>query len=114
MGKTAPVLIGAPVESKDGTGIEAARIDDLVIDSKDGRVALLILHEVPGRGDSKVAVPFNELSMNGDGFALNTTPAQLASAPSFDESADMNDVRYAENVYRHFGLQPYWTEKEIR
>jgi len=112
MGKTAPVLTGATAESKDGKA--AARIDDLVIDSKDGRVAFLVLDHVPGRSDSEVAVPFNELSMSGDVFVLNTTQEQLVSAPSFNESADMNDLRYAENVYRFFGQQPYWTEKGMR
>jgi len=107
MGKTAPVLMGATVQSKDGK--VAARIDDLVIDSKDGRVAFLILDRVPGRGDSRIAVPFGELSLSGDTFVLNTTEKQLASAPSFNGPADTNNLGYAENVYRYFGQQPYWT-----
>jgi hypothetical protein len=107
MGKTAPVLMGATVQPKDGE--VAARIDDLVIDSKDGRVVFLVLDGVPGRGDSQVAVPFGELSLSGNAFVLNTTEEQLASAPSFNGHADMNNRRYAEDVYKYFGQQPYWT-----
>ena len=106
MGKTAPVLMGATVEPKDGKG--TARIDDLVIDSKDGRVAFLVLDRVPGRAE-EVAVPFGELTLNGNAFVLNTTEKELASAPSFNELADMNNLGYAENVYKYFGQQPYWT-----
>ena len=112
MGKTAPVLMGATVQSKNEK--TEARIDDLVIDSKYGRVAFLALDRVPGRGDSQVAVPFDELSMSGNAFVLNTTQKQLTSAPSFNELADMNNLRYAENVYKYFGQHPYWTEQGIR
>lgn len=112
MGKTAPILMGATVQSNEGKA--EARINDLVIDPKDGRVAFLVLDKVQGRADSQVAVPFNELSMSGNAFVLNTTQNQLASAPSFDEVADMNSLGYAENVYRYFGQRPYWTEEGTR
>jgi len=105
---TAPELLGATVQSKDGK--EAARIDDLVIDSKDGRVAFLVLDRVPGRFE-EVAVPFSELSMRGNVFSLNTTGERLAAAPGFNETEDMNNLSYAENVYRYFGQRPYWTEE---
>ena len=110
-GNTALKLIGATVQSKDGK--EAARINDLIIDSKDGRVAFLVLDSVPGRAE-QVAVPFSELSMSGNVFALNTTGEKLAAAPTFNESADMNNLRYAENVYKYFGQHPYWTEEGIQ
>jgi sporulation protein YlmC with PRC-barrel domain len=110
-GKTAPVLMGATVQSKDGKA--EARIDDLVIDSKDGRVGFLVLDRVPGRG-SQVAVPFGELSRSGHAFVLDTTEERLAAAPSFNPYSDMNNRKWAENVYRFFGVQPYWTEEEMR
>jgi sporulation protein YlmC with PRC-barrel domain len=108
MGTTAPVLMGATVQSQDGTAV--ARIDDLVIDSKDGRVALLVLDQVPGRADAQVAVPFADLSLSGNAFAFNFTEDRLADAPSFDEFADANNPQKAEDIYRYFGEQPYWTE----
>jgi len=110
MGNTAPVLMGATVQSKNGK--VAARINDLVIDSKDGHIAFLVLDRVPGRAE-QVAVPFNELSMSGHVFALNTTGEKLEAAPSFNESADMGNREYAASVYRSFGVQPYWTEEQM-
>ena len=111
MGDTAPVLMGATVQSKNGKA--AARINDLVINSKDGRVAFLVLDRVPGRAE-QVAVPFDELSMSGNAFVLDTTQKKLTSAPGFNELADMNNLRYTENVYKYFGQRPYWTEEGMR
>ncbi len=108
MEKTAPILMGTTVQSEDGE--VSVRINDLVIDPRDGRIAFLVLDRVPGKGDSQVAVPFAELSMSGNALVLNTTGDRLASAPSFDENADMNNLEWAESVYRFFGQQPYWTE----
>ncbi len=111
LGKTAPVLMGAAVQSNDGKA--EARIIDLVIDSKDGRVVFLVLDRVPEKGDMQVAVPFGGMSMSGNAFVLNTTGDRLAAAPSFNESADMGSREYAAGVYGFFGVQPYWTEEEM-
>ena len=108
MGKTAPVLMGANIQFKNGKA--EARINDLVIDSKDGRVAFLVLDRVPGRGE-EVAVPFGELSMSGKTFVLNTTGERLATAPSFDQYSDMNNFKWAEQVYKFFSQKPYWSEE---
>ncbi len=108
MGKTSWALMGATVWSRNG--IAVARIDDLVVDFKDGRVTLLVLDRVPGRGEAQVAVPFAELTMNGKPFALYMTEDRLAAAPGFNEFADVNDPQKVEDIYRYFGLQPYWSE----
>jgi sporulation protein YlmC with PRC-barrel domain len=112
MGKTGPVLMGATVQSKNGK--VSSMIDDLVIDSEDGRAAFLVLDHVPRRGDSQVAVPFGELSMSGNVFVLNTTGDRLASAPSFNADADMNNLKWARSDYRFFGQQPYWVKRNTR
>ena len=102
-------LMGAQVQLSSGEA--AGEINDFVIDSSDGHIAFLVLSDVPGRPDTLVAVPFNALSTRENTFVLDTSKEQLASALSFDESADLNNMRWAENVYRHFGLEPYWTER---
>jgi sporulation protein YlmC with PRC-barrel domain len=99
-------LMGAEVGFQGGKDV--ARIDDFVIDSKDGRVAFLVVDQVPGRGDTEVAVPFEALSMSGNAFALNITEERLAAAPSFRDT-DLSNQQKAEDVYKYFGLQPYWT-----
>lgn len=102
-------LMGAEVQTPTGEGV--AMVNDLVIDSSGGHIAFAVLSDVPDRGDALVAVPFGALSRSGEMvFVLNTTKEQLAAAPSFNGSADMTNLRYADNVYRYFGVQPYWTE----
>jgi sporulation protein YlmC with PRC-barrel domain len=104
-------LIGAGVQLRDGEA--AGQITDLIIDSSDGRIPLLLVDNVPGRETSLVAVPFAGLSARGENvFVLNTSRQQLALAPSFSASADLNNPRWAADVYTYFGLQPYWTERE--
>ncbi len=105
---TTPVLMGSRVRSRDGR-IEM-RIDDLVIDSRDGRVALIAVEGAPGRGENLVAVPFGELFIGGNGLVFNATEQRLASAPLFQAYADVNSPNFAANVYGIFGLRPYWTE----
>jgi len=102
-------LMGAGVQLPDGEA--AGQINDFVIDSSDGHIAFLVLSEVPGRETSLIAVPFSALSSSGEnGFVLNTSREQLALASGFEESSDLNNPRWAEDVYRYFGQQPYWTE----
>ena len=102
-------LMGATVQLRDGG--TAGRINDFVIDPSGGQIAFLVLSDVPGRSDDLIAVPFGILSaQGGDTFVLDTTGEQLASARGFDESNDLNGTRWAGDVYRYFGQQPYWTE----
>jgi len=101
-------LIGHRVYSP--VGGDLGYISDLMIDRDDGHVALVVVDRVPGRGDAMVAVPFGELSMSGNAFAFNFTDDRLAAAPTYNEFADANNPKRAEDIYRYFGLQPYWSE----
>jgi sporulation protein YlmC with PRC-barrel domain len=103
-------LMGAEVQLPDEE--PAGQINDFVIDCSDGHIAFLVLYNVPGRETSLIAVPFSALSTRGEnGFVLNTTREQLAIASGFDEFAELSNPRWAGDVYRYFGQQPYWTEK---
>ena len=111
--ETTPALMGSMVQSNDGK--PAGRIEDMVIDTKDDRAVLLVLGKVPSccslwRSDALVAVPFGEVSISGNAFALNTTEDKLAAAPGFNEETDLHDAKWAENVYKFFSQQPCWTE----
>ena len=103
-------FMGAEVQLSEGE--TAGQINDFVVDSSDGRIVFLVLSNVAGRGDAMVAVPFSTLGRDGNVFVLNTTKEQLASVPSFNEFADLSNPRWAGDIYRHFGLSPYWSEKE--
>ena len=101
-------FVGAEVQSREGEG--TGRINDLLIDSSDGHLVFLILSDVPGRGDSLVAVPFGSLARNDkNAFVLNIDKEKLATAPSFDEWT-MDNRKYAGDVYRFFGFRPNWEE----
>ena len=101
-------LMGASIQLSSGE--PAGEINDFVIDSSDGRIAFLVLSDFPGRPTTFIAVPFAALSIGENGFVLNATNDQLAFAVGFDES-ELNNMRWAENVYRYFGQEPYWTER---
>jgi sporulation protein YlmC with PRC-barrel domain len=102
-------LIGAGLRSSEGE--EVAKVDDLVINSLDGRIIFLSLRNVVGKGDTLVAVPFSILSTSGGNtYTLNIGKEQLANAPTFKEP-DMNNRLWAQNDYRFFGAQPCWTEE---
>jgi hypothetical protein len=88
-----------------------AEANDLVIDSRDGRIVFLGLSGVRGKGGALVAVPFNLVTKEGRKFALRSiTEQRLMEAPSFDEYADMGSHRYAQDVYEYYSMAPYWTE----
>jgi sporulation protein YlmC with PRC-barrel domain len=103
-------LIGAEVLLTSGEAV--GQINDFVIDSSDGRIVFLVLYNVAGRGDDLVAIPFGTFSGRGEkAFVIDTRKEQLASAPAFNEFSDLRNPRWAGNVYRYFGLNPYWSEK---
>ncbi len=84
-----------------------------MIDFSKGRVVYSVLSDVGGMEGKIVAVPFSELYRSGGGniFVLNITKERLLTAPSF-AWANIGDRQYAVNVYRYYGVQPYWEEKE--
>jgi sporulation protein YlmC with PRC-barrel domain len=94
-------------------GVYLGRVTNFVVDSN-GRMEFAILLEgYLEIGDSRyVAVPYNMLSLSPGAhfFVLNATRQRLASAPTFNEKEDLSNRRFAESVYKYFGLQPYWTE----
>ncbi len=99
-------LIGAPVETSNGEGV--GRVNDLVIDFRNDQIAYSVLSDVGGR---MVAVPFIELSKSsGNAFTLHSTKEKLLNSPTF-KWTEMTDLRYAQNIYGYYGVQPYWEGK---
>jgi sporulation protein YlmC with PRC-barrel domain len=99
-------LLGAQVATAEGNA--HGTINDLIMNSS-GRLDLLVLSNVPGRGDSKVVVPFEALAKSSEGaLVLNVTAERLAMAPVFHEPYAKR-TGYDERVDRFFGLAPSWT-----
>jgi sporulation protein YlmC with PRC-barrel domain len=104
-------LMGAEVQLPKGEIV--GQINDFVIDSE-GRIVFIVLYHVSGRGDDLVALPFSTFSGSGENvFVINTSKEQLASTPTFNEFSDLRNPRWAGDVYRHFGISPYWSEEEV-
>jgi sporulation protein YlmC with PRC-barrel domain len=105
----ATTLMGTSVQTPKGE--QVALLDDFVIDFRNDQVVYSVLSNVGGTEGRMVAVPFSELSKSGGNLStLNTTKERLLDSPAFTET-DMTNLRYAENVYRYYGVQPYWEEK---
>jgi len=93
-------------------GEELGKIQDIVIDTQ-GHVPFAVLYHGGywGIGGKLVAVPFSALGFDpmGKYLVLNVAKEKLESAPAFKMS-DLADQKWAEDTYRFFGQQPYWTE----
>lgn len=102
-------LTGSRVQSPQGE--VDARVSDLVINSSNGHIPLLILSDVKGRNDNLVAVPFDALNRTGkQTYVLNIMGDKLASAPAF-RSSYLHKQGYTQQVDRFFALRPSWREK---
>ena len=98
-------LLGASVESKEGDHI--AHINDFII-NRDGHVVYVVFADVGGTENKMVVVPLGTLSRKEEHlFALHTTKEWLFASPAFDWS-DVDSMRYAGDIYRYYGLEPYW------
>jgi len=106
------------------------QISSFVIDDTNGRVALVVLSQVPNLGDEKLAIPFCSLTRTGENTfefnpgsmeigvptGLSTDPYEdaITRAPSDSDlygipsKIDSDWVAY---IYRHYGQEPYWAEK---
>jgi sporulation protein YlmC with PRC-barrel domain len=98
-------LMGMEIQTSQAKKI--GRIDDLVCDSPNGR----LIFAIASCDSGKIAVPYGLMSKKGENtFVLNATESKLASAPSFYRYEDLNNRAYATDVYRYFGVQPFWRE----
>jgi uncharacterized protein YrrD len=98
-------LQGASVESKEGDHI--AYVDDFII-NRDGHVVYVVLTDVEGMESKMVAVPLGIISRKEEHlFTLHTSKEMLFASPAFSWS-DVTDRKYAGDIQRYYGLQPYW------
>lgn len=107
---------------KTSTGEKAGEIEEIGLDQKNGRVALLVLSTggFLGLGEDHHAVPWQALSFSreSDGddkddqklvCRLNIPESKLENAPKFERDwVKVSDPMYTERVYTHFGYPVYW------
>ena len=96
-------------------GQDIGRIEELMVDVTTGRVAYAVLSfgGFMGIGNKLFALPWSALTVDETKkrFVVNVTRESLAQMPGFDKDhwPDLNDLEYAQGVYRQWGATPYWT-----
>ena len=103
-----------------GKGVKNPKGEDLgtitdVVTGPEGRIAFAVLsYWVSSDTQMRVAVPFDALSCEGQNCVLNTSKETLGFAPTFVLEDELAEQKLAEDIYRYFGVQPYWTEEGIQ
>ncbi len=101
-------MMGKEVRGMQGNKL--GKIKDFVVDPNGHIFALLSRDDMSGK---TVAIPFEAFSSTGmekDHLSLNITKDQLAGAPEFSQNT-LADRTWSEGVYRHFGIQPRWSDQ---
>jgi hypothetical protein len=101
--------IGATVKNLKGEDL--GTITD-VVTGPQGRLGFAILtYWVSDDTQRRVAVPFGALSCQEQKCVLNASRDKLASEPAYGSEDELNEPKVAGDIYRYFGIQPYWTEE---
>lgn len=113
-----PRILSASTISKDKVrnpaGEDLGKIEDLMIDLQEGRIAYAVLSfgGVLGLDEKLFAIPWPALSLRAEehAFVLNVDRETLKNAPGFDKDhwPDASDLDWLAQVYRHNGHEPYW------
>jgi sporulation protein YlmC with PRC-barrel domain len=99
-------------------GEDLGKIDELMIDLEDGRVAYLVLSfgGFLGMGNKLFAFPWQalKLKMHDHAFLLNVTKETLKKAEGFDkDNWPITNREWLANMYKFYGYQPYWRAEMV-
>jgi hypothetical protein len=104
-------FIGMPVRTPGGEDIGSI-ID--VVAGPEGHEAFAVLgYWVSTDTQKRTAVPFGALACEEQHCVLNATRESLDAAPVFVSEGELTQRELAEDIYRYFGVQPYWTDEGI-
>ena len=93
---------------------DLGKIEDLVIDARNSRVAYAILSfgGVLGMGDKHFAIPWEALSfdLSQKVAVLDIDKDRLKNAPGFDKDdwPDLANEKWGVEVYDYYRCKPYW------
>lgn len=105
-------LIGYSVANAQGDNL--GRIEDIVIDPKQGRIAYAVLSfgGFLGMGDKLFAIPWESLSLKADEqtMLLAVDKEKLQKAPGFDKTEwpNMASREWGTSVHQYYNQKPYW------
>ncbi len=101
---------------RNSAGEDLGKIDEIMIDIPSGRVAYAVLSfgGILHLGNKLFAIPWSALSVDEDEkcFVLEVDQKILETAPGFEKDnwPDMADVSWGAQIYKHYGITPYWEE----
>jgi predicted transcriptional regulator len=107
-------LAACSVRNRDGDAL--GKLEDLVIDVEEGRIAYAVLSfgGVLGLGGKLFAIPLHALTLKPDEkvFILNVAKDKLERAPGFDKDnwPEMADRRWGSDIHSYYGYPPYWSK----
>ena len=101
----------------DANGEELGRVEDIVLDRRESRIAYLIVSYggLLGFWDKHFAVPWQAFGQTADGkLSLGINPEQLKSAPGFEKGTlpDTADPLFHEGVHSFYNTEPYSLEQQ--
>jgi sporulation protein YlmC with PRC-barrel domain len=104
-------LIGMKIENSSGEDL--GKVQNVMVDLPDGRVGYVMLSpRAAGRGGDLIAFPPMAITMGSNDRTLVTglSADKLQSAPrvSRDDLDKLDDVSFANEVYRFYGKDVWW------
>jgi sporulation protein YlmC with PRC-barrel domain len=111
---SASTLIGDNVKNPEGEDL--GKIEEIMIDVQNGRVAYAVLSfgGFLGIGNKLFAVPWSALTLDVEdkAFVLDVDKETLEAAPGFDQDdwpdTVQDDHTWLTSVYEFYHRQPYW------
>ena len=113
---SATSLIGDAVVNRAGENL--GKVEDLMIDVVQGRVAYAVLSfgGFLGIGSKLFAVPWSSLAVDeaNKRVVMDVTKESLENAPGFDKDhwPSMADPRWATELHGYYDVVPYWRKTE--
>lgn len=113
---SAGTLKGSKVFNK--AGEDVGKIEKLMIDLADGRIAYAVLSfgGFLGLGNKLFAIPWQALSLRQDEhiFVLDIPKKTLEKAEGFDKDHwPATNREWLSTLYSYYGYQPYWQAQRI-
>ena len=110
---TADDLGGAKIQNQQGE--EIGSVDKVVLDSKDGQIAYVVVTSGGfwGVGGEKAVIPWKAVQLQQEAgedepiLTVNVSKEQLMNAPQGDVEEIM-DRQQAEQIHQYYGVAPYW------
>jgi sporulation protein YlmC with PRC-barrel domain len=106
-------IIGETVVNRQNE--ELGKIQELVIDAKEGRLAYAVLASggFLGMGQRLFAMPWKafEFANTENKLILDVDKERLKAAPGFDKDAkwpDFADKAWGSTIFEYYGCPPYW------